>query len=79
MPTETRPAPGSAADRLLHELLHRFVLAAGRIAERQFDGDIRPRDGNFLHRLACDEIAAGVGIDDGGETRLHVGFGKGHR
>ena len=38
-----------------------------------------PVDGDFLHRLAGDEIAAGVGIDDGGKTRLHVGFGERHR
>ncbi len=36
-------------------------------------------DGDLLHRLAGDEVAVGVRVDQRLEARLDVGFGEGHR
>ena len=64
--TVTRPAPGSAADRVAHQLLQALVLALRRVPQCQVDRDIGAIQPDLAHGLARDEIAAGIGIDDAG-------------
>ena len=76
--TATLPTPGSAAALPLDQPAQRLVLALRRIAELDVDGDVAAVDLHLADRLAGDEVAAGVGIDQRTQAGVYVCLGDGH-
>jgi hypothetical protein len=56
----------------------RFDLRLGRIAELDVEGDVAAIDAQVAQLLGGDEIAAGLGVDDGLLGLEEIGFVDGH-
>ena len=56
----------------------RFDLRLGRIAQLDVEGDVAAVDAHVAQLLGGDEIAAGLGVDDGLQGLEERGFVDGH-